>query len=82
MWLEKAPLQTVGGQEQGVTSENGNVSNLHTLRIHVSISPSLSPVFKSSCFSDVSTSSSCASSAAWGDEIYIRAALVLRFCSF
>lgn len=80
VWLEKALLQRIDGQEQGVTPEEGDVSSLHTLRIHVAISPSLSPIFKSSCFSDVSTSSSCASSAACGDEIYIRAGLLLGTC--
>lgn len=39
VWLEKAPLQRVDGQEQGVTSEEGNVSSLHMLRIRVSTFP-------------------------------------------
>lgn len=81
MWLEKASLQTVDGQEQGATLEKGSVSSLHMLRIHVSISPSLSPIFKSSSFSDVSTSPVVPVQPLNGDEIYIRAGLVLRFCS-
>lgn len=78
---EEAPLQRVDGQEQGVTSEERNASSLHTLRLHVAISLALNPIFKSSCSSDVSTSSSCASSSACGDEIYIGAGLALRICS-
>jgi len=67
VWLGKR----VDSQEQGVTSEESNASSLHMLRLHVAVSPALNPVFKSSCSSDVSTSSSCASSAACGDEIYV-----------
>lgn len=44
-------------------------------------SPALNPIFKSSSSSDVSTSSSCASSAACGDEICMGAGLVLRISS-
>lgn len=78
---EELLLQRADGQEQGVTSEQSNASSLHTLRLHVAISPALNPIFKSSCSSDVSTSSSCASSAACGDEICIGAGLALRIRS-
>lgn len=78
---EEAQLQRVDGQEQGVTSEESSASSLHMLRLRVAISPALNPIFKSSYSSDVSTSSSCASSAACGDEICMGAGLVLRICS-
>lgn len=78
---EEALLQRVDGREQGVTSEESNASSLHTLRFHVAISPPRNPIFKSSCSSDVSSFSSCASSAACGDEIHIGAGLALRICS-
>lgn len=78
---EEAPLQGVDGQEQGVTSEESDASSLHALRLHVAILPAINPIFKSSCSSDVSTSSSCASSAACGDQIYIGAGLALGVCS-
>lgn len=79
---EEATFQGVDGQEQGVTSEQSNAFSLHTLRLHVVILSVLKPVFKSSCSSDVSTSSSCASSAAYEDEIYIGAGLAFRIDSY
>lgn len=64
--------------QQDVTSDESRASNFHMLRLHVAISPALNLTFKNSSSSDVSTSSSCASSATCWDEICVGAGLALR----